>query len=177
MTLSGEKFEEACADAESSMRHFLYGPHDQFITRLALRGATEMVLENAERMPWLFDQVLEYSARRLEAGEEVPELLGRWIAQYLRGKLIRPKHNGAPDKSRLRGWIHTVVGGVCRDFGLRPTRNPLSPPRSGCDAVAIAMERLNEAPRTYERVRSIYIAENRLRKARPHEVGRKHDSS
>ena len=73
----------------------------------------------------------------LRSGEPLPPHLAEWTADVLAGARPRPT-KGAQTTQERQVRMYLAVYDLRQRFGLRPTRNETSPPRSGCDVVAEA---------------------------------------
>lgn len=131
-----------------------------------LRKDPETYLAWAAAKPKGFDTVRTGIAQLLERGEELSPQLMAWLVAHLRGQVSRPK---AKTGRNPAGWMHTKICLAIQrlvDAGMTATRNDASPPNSACDAVADALDTLGLEPKTFERVKSIWLRWQRERSRR-----------
>jgi hypothetical protein len=99
----------------------------------------------------------------LERGDELPPEAIEWLQQYLRNPKRRPRDRPGP-KSVADRHFHIVTAIsllVHPSLGMKPTRNDEPSGRvakSACDAVAIAMQKLNRKPASYKTIKDIWLA-------------------
>ena len=109
-------------------------------------GLVQTLIEASSRQKDSWDAVILIAGELIKRGEPLPPALSRWTTNILadqlskRGEKKRPRPaRGGHAKGGRDLIVRMEVANLCERFGLTPTRNKASEPRSACDAVAIAL--------------------------------------
>jgi len=93
---------------------------------------------------------------------EMSPAVRTWLSRYLRGEVSAPpKKAGRKQNSGPHHVIEFCVS-VLVHKGMNATRNDESPPKSACDAVALALSQLGMRPTTFEAVKRVYFEQRRF---------------
>ncbi|WBQ13837.1 hypothetical protein L2D00_03925 [Hyphomonadaceae bacterium BL14] len=133
-----------------------------FIYRHYFKTAPDKLLELSDRSEADHLAVLKVLAENTEMDAPLPEIIRRWIADYLRGSHPRPtKRQGRPSDTGLRVAIWDAVQELVERLGMTATRNEASEETSACDAVAQALSNLELKPTSFDRVKKIWVEVSR----------------
>ena len=107
----------------------------------------QTLLAASSRTKDAWDAVNLIAQGLIRQGKPLPAELAEWTADVLvdqlsrRGdeKRPRPARGGHPKGGRDL-IVRIEVANLCDKYGLTPTRNKVSEPRSACDAVAVALD-------------------------------------
>jgi hypothetical protein len=117
----------------------------------------DSLIAGAEANLVAFQAILLGVASEVEKGAELHPKLRKWIAEYLRGRILPPpKGKGRGESTGLHNIIAHAVADLV-ESGMRPTRNDEGPAFSACDAVANALTQLSLSPPTFHGVKRVWI--------------------
>ena len=115
-----------------------------------------------------FDAISLHAAEYVATGTPMPTEIRRFIVARLKGDLKRPRVKGAPRKGDLlNSLIYAVIIDLIGTHHLNPMRSESEPTgTSACDVVATALVNLRMTPRSYSRIKHIYLTKNAAQKKR-----------
>ena len=109
-----------------------------------------------------FDALMRVAAPSSENPQPLHLDVVLWLAKYLRGQVARPLKAAGRKKGFERYFIiHSIVKDLVLVGGMTATRNDESEATSACDAVAKALADLDLMPRSYDRVKHIWLLGNK----------------
>lgn len=95
------------------------------------------LIERSSEAKLYWDAVSLMAQEALRSGLPLPRDLSVWTADVLAGDRPRPSKGAQTTRAR-DVLMYLAVNDLRNGFGLSATRNPTSPPWSGCDVVAEA---------------------------------------
>ena len=109
-------------------------------------GLVQTLIEASSRQKDAWDAVNLIAQGLIKQGKPLPPALAEWTADILvdqlsrRGEEKRPRPaRGGHRKGGRDLIVRMEVANLCDKYGLTPTRNKASEPRSACDAVAFVL--------------------------------------
>lgn len=106
----------------------------------------QTLINASSRQKDSWDAVILIARELIKQGKSLPPALSEWTAGVLADQLSRRGEKKRPRPARgghAKGGrdliVRMEVANLCEKYGLTPTRNKASEPRSACDAVAIVL--------------------------------------
>lgn len=106
----------------------------------------QTLMAAAARQKDSWDAVVLIARELIKQGKALPPALSEWTTDVLADQLSRRGEKKRPRPARgghAKGGrdliVRMEVANLCEKFGLTPTRNKATEPRSACDAVAIVL--------------------------------------
>ena len=119
------------------------------------------VIEEALSSPLHFRALQEALRHLREREEPIPDELREWAFDVADGARQHPTSGpGRPPTNQVRDALIVETIQKLSDCGMNPTRNEVSPPNSGCDAVSEALSR-HQIELSFEGVAQVWRRRNR----------------
>ena len=128
-------------------------------------------IKEAQTNPDKFEILKSYYSRQRRLGLEPEPIVVTWMCDYLDGNVKMPKkEKGAPKKLGGGNFILlSLIETLHQEYSLKISRNEVSPKKSACDALSVAINKVNMGlsqanriyPSSYNKLRELYYREKR----------------